>query len=383
MLFIGFLINNRMKYSWLSVFFWVFISVELTAQSVPPDAQFITVKTNPHTSVKNQASSSTCWSFAVTSLLESQAIKNGIGEQDLSEMFTVRNTYIGKARNYMLRQGAAQFGSGGLGHDVINSVEQYGMVPESVYSGILLGKFHDHGDLDKKLKAYLDDLLKSRPVPADWMTGFQDILDEHLGKVPETFNYREKVYTPLTFAKEVLKFKKSDYVFITSFNHHPFYSPFILEIPDNYANASYYNIPLNEMLKLVDESLTKGYSVMWNADVSNPNFRHKDGLALLLKDQAIYESLDPDVEEAMFDQQIRQQLFERLITQDDHLTHIVGLEMTKKGKKFFLVKNSWGESGPFKGYIKVSEAYFAINTITIILPKAALNSTLKTRLNIY
>jgi bleomycin hydrolase len=372
-----------MKYRLLLVFALVFIFVEVGAQSAPPEFQFTTEKKIPHTSVKNQANSSTCWSFAFSSLLESQAIKNGAGELDLSEMFTVRNIYIEKARNYVLRQGAAQFGTGGLGHDVINSIERYGLVPESVYSGMLLGKFHDHGDLDERLKAYLDSLLKTRPISADWMKGYQSILDGHLGKVPETFQYKEKIYSPLTFAKEVLKFKRSDYVLLTSFTHHPFYASFILEIPDNYANESYYNIPLGEMVKVVDESIGKGYSIMWNSDVSNANFRQKDGLALLLKDGGISDQLDPDTEEAMYDQQIRQQLFERLITQDDHLTHIVGIERTKKGKKFYLVKNSWGEAGPYKGYIKVSEAYFAINTITVILPKAALNSALRTKLNIY
>src|SRR5688572_24426027 len=136
-----------MKYRWPLVFALPFIFVDLGAQSAPRETQFITVKKIPHTSVKNQANSSTCWSFALTSLLESQAIKNGAGELDLSEMFTVRNIYTEKARNYVLRQGAAQFGTGGLGHDVINSVTRYGLVPESVYSGMMLGKFHDHGDL--------------------------------------------------------------------------------------------------------------------------------------------------------------------------------------------------------------------------------------------
>lgn len=351
----------------------------------PADNNTLTViKKVEHTSVKDQAHTGTCWSFSTTSLVESQAMLAKAGVLDLSEMFTVRNIYADKARNYILRQGKAQFGSGGLGNDVINAMARYGAVPENVYSGLLLGKKqHDHRQLDVKLKSYLDSLLKYRPVPANWMDGFQSILDDHLGKAPEKFTYNEKVYTPQTFASEVLKFKKDDYVFITSFSHHPFYAPFILEIPDNYGSESYYNIPLNDMMSLVEVSIQKGYSVMWDADVSNANFKQADGFALNWKDGGkVSRPIDPDSEEGAYDQQVRQELFETLVTEDDHLMHLVGLEKTPAGKKFFLVKNSWGEEGPFKGYINVSEAYFAINTISLVIPKAALDNALKAKLGL-
>lgn len=360
------------------------LGLQAFAQLAAPSSteQLAPAKVVDYTPVKNQANTSTCWSFSTTSLIESQTIKAGLGAFDLSEMFTVRNVYTEKARNYMLRQGAAQFGPGGLGHDVINAIAKYGVVPESVYSGMLLGaKAHDHSKLDVKLKSYLDSVLSKRPIRNDWMVGFQQILDDHLGKVPEKFTYKERVYTPLSFAKEVLKFNSDDYVFITSFSHHPFYEPFILEIPDNYANASYYNLPLQEMMEVVDKALAKGYSLMWDADVSNANFRQKDGFAIQWKDgKPSTSKINPDAEEEVFDQNIRQQLFESLVTQDDHLMHLVGQEKTAKGKKFYTVKNSWGEVGPFKGIIKVSEAYFAINTITLIVPKAALDASVKSKL---
>jgi bleomycin hydrolase len=366
------------------IFLILQVSAVLAQSSADKTNGPVLLKQTDHTPIKNQANTGTCWSFSTTSLVESQTLHTGLGEFDLSEMFTVRNIYTEKAKNYILRQGTAQFGPGGLGHDVINAIARFGAMPESVYSGLLLGaKSHDHEKLDTKLKFYLDSLLRIRPIPSDWMKGFQSMLDDHLGKAPETFTYKEKVYTPISFASEVLKFKRDDYVYITSFTHHPFYEPFILEQPDNYANGAYYNIPLNDMIKLVKAAVENGYSVMWDADVSNINFKQKDGYALQWKEgYQITKPIDPDREEAIFDQTIRQQLFENLTTQDDHLMHIVGLEKTKQGKTFFWVKNSWGEVGPFKGYIKVSEAYFAINTISLVIPKAVLDNTMKTKLGI-
>jgi bleomycin hydrolase len=337
-----------------------------------------------HTSVKNQANTGTCWSFSTTSLVESQTLRSKLGEFDLSEMFVVRNIYMEKARNYVLRQGSAQFGPGGLGNDVINAIDRYGAVPESIYSGLLLGKTsHDHSELNSKLKSYLSNLLAKRPIPPDWMKGFQSILDDYLGKVPDTFTYKERTYTPLSFASEALRFRKDDYVFITSFSHHPYYQPFVLEIPDNYGGESYYNVPLPEMLTLVEKGIQNGYSLMWDADTSNKNFRQNEGFAMNWKDdQPISKPIDPDNDEGTYDQHIRQTLFENLTTEDDHLMHLVGLEKTKQGKKFFLVKNSWGDVGPFKGYIKVSEAYFAINTVSLVVPKEALGDTLKAKLGV-
>lgn len=348
------------------------------------DQGLVTLKKSVYTPVKNQAATGTCWSFSTVSLIESQSMKAGLGEFDLSEMYIARNIYIEKARNYILRQGAAQFGEGGLGHDVIRAMDRYGAMPESVYSGLPLGKkFHDHNKLESKLKSYLDSLLSMRPIPSEWMSGFQAILDDHLGKPPETFMYQERPYTPQSFAKEVLHFKAEDYVNITSFTHHPFYSAFVLEVPDNFSNGLYYNVPLDEMIRLAEQALDQGLSVMWDADVSNNLFRQKEGYALQWKTPPSGKSVSPDDEEIAYTQDVRQQLFENLTTEDDHLMHLVGLEKSKGGKKFFLVKNSWGEIGPFKGLIHVSETYFAINTISLVIPKSALDNSLKSKLGLH
>jgi bleomycin hydrolase len=222
--------------------------------------------------------------------------------------------------------------------------------------------------------------LTRRPIPDRWLEGFKAILDDHLGKPPETFMFQEKQYTPKTFADEVLHFRASDYITITSFTHHPFYKPFILEIPDNFLNGSFYNIPLEEMLSLTERAVDLGYTLMWDADVSNSNFRQAEGFAMQWKNHG--EVISPDDEETSFDQASRQVLFENLTTQDDHLMHLVGLEKSPEGKKFFKVKNSWGQVGPFKGFILVSEAYYAMNTISLVVPREVLSSSLKAKLGI-
>lgn len=383
-----------------------------------PKLLFSVIKNNPATAVKNQSATGTCWSFSTTAQVESQAIKNKLGEFDLSEMFTVRNIYIEKAKNYVLRQGHTQFGEGALGHDQINAIGKYGAIPESVYSGLINGnKAHDHKKLFKDLKQYLETLIAKTPLPQDWLAGYTKILDAALGAPPEQFDYKGKTYTPLTFAREVLQFNSNDYIALTSFSHHPYYQPFVLEVPDNFSSGAYVNLPIGELIQITKDVINNGYTITWDADVSNKGFMANKGIAGLYDTsinayrkpngkKAMYESkkgtggvpaATPDaafnssasgngkVEEGLaedleWDADLRQALFENLVTQDDHLMQITGIEMSKSGKTFFIVKNSWGEIGPDKGYIHVSEPYFAINTISLIVPKAALTSSQLERL---
>jgi bleomycin hydrolase len=358
------------------------------AEDLKNDTNFTALKSIAATTVKNQAMTGTCWCFSTTSLIESQCLKNNGTDLDISEMYSVRNTYIDKAKNYVLRQGHAQFSEGGLGHDLINAIAKYGAVPESVYSGLKPGQtMHNHQALVSSLKKYLDSILKSGTVSEDWLTAYTKILDSSLGTPPEKFAYNGKEYTPQSFASDVLKFNAADYVYITSFTHHPYYEPFIVEVPDNFSNGAYYNLPLDEMLQVTKDALNSGYSVMWDADVSNEGFQQKMGAAVnfnnlpgTLKRKG--DLLNGEAKDGKWDAATRQKLFENLTTQDDHLMHIVGLDKAKNGNTFFRVKNSWGDVGPYHGFIRVSEGYFGINTISLVIPKAAISKKLLEKLKI-
>lgn len=370
---------------YLFVLSFVVSFAQTTASTSFNAPQFYDVKKLEATPVKNQAMTGTCWCFSTTSLVESDEIKSDKKEINLSEMFTVRNIYIEKAKNYILRQGKAQFGEGGLGHDVIRAMATYGAVPLEDYTGLLKGQtMYNHMKMFRELHKYLDSVLKKQPISEDWLTGYTKILDDNMGPVPAHFTYNGKEYTPMSFAKDVLHFNADDYISLTSFTHEPYYKPFILQVPDNFANGSFYNLPLDELIQVVTNAVNKGYTVAWDADVSNKGFKQEIGLALNLDDKTSYpkEAINPDMQEAPYNATIRQELYENLTTQDDHLMHITGVEKSKGGKTFFVVKNSWGKVGPFEGYINVSVPYFAINTISLVVPKAALSSELLAKLGV-
>lgn len=339
----------------------------------------------PATSVKNQGATGTCWCFSTTALIESECLQKSVGEFDLSEMFTVRNIYLEKAQNYVRRQGKAQFDEGGLGHDMLHAIQTYGAVPEAAYPGLKPGaKGHDHGQLVKTLRAYLDEALKQKPVSETWEDGFVKLLDEALGAPPQTVDFNGRTYTPKQFAEQVLKFNSANYVHLTSYTHHPFYQPFILEIPDNWANGSFYNLPLTELTSVVNQTLEGGHTVLWDTDVSNPGWNQRRGYALEPATKpAVGEAFNPDAPEKTPSPELRQRLFDTQITTDDHLMQLTGTALSPAGKRFYVVKNSWGEAAsPFRGYNYVSEPYFALNTVTVILPKAALSEELKGKLGV-
>ena len=246
--------------------------------------ELTTLKINEVSSVKNQGMSGTCWCFSVVSILESGLMKAGINSPDLSEMYIVRNIYFDKAKNYILRQGFTRFTEGAFGHDVFPAVAKYGIVPEDVYPNLTAGMINHQG-FDEKLKKFLDSVLVKQPISLDWEENYNRMLDEKFGKLPTDFTFEGKNYTPLLFAKEVLKFNPDDYVGLTSFTHHPYYKPFNVEVPDNYSGGLFYNIPVDELIEATEYAIMSGYTVGWDADVSNPFFSQDKGWAMVPQDK--------------------------------------------------------------------------------------------------
>lgn len=350
---------------------------------------FTPIKDNSCTSVKSQDKTGTCWSFSTVSFLESELIRMGKASTDLSEMYAVRAIYMDKAQNFLFRQGKANFSQGSLSHDVIRAYDMVGILPESAYSGLVGDKEkHNHGRLETALKTYLKGLITKRSVPEDWRDRVNEILDEHLGAVPESFTHEGRTYTPETFT-ESLGLKTSDYVTLTSFTHHPFYSNFILEIPDNYSNGDYYNLPLEELVRATDNAVTEGYTVVWDGDVSEPFFLHNGGIAFSPKgdvkmDEATKNAIDSGkiLEEVEVDQELRQKGFESFNTTDDHLMHIVGIAKDDKGNIFYKTKNSWGDSNLHKGYLYMSAAYFQLKTVAVMVHKDAIPADIRAKLGL-
>lgn len=335
----------------------------------------------PNTIVKHQDNTGTCWSFATTSFLEAELIRMGKGEFNLSEMHTARKVYENKALNYVLRQGKANFSQGSLAHDVTNGIENFGLIPESIYSGLINGdSLHNHNELSRVAKGYLDGVIDSKHPSKEWFTGFQRILDTYLGEVPETFEWEGKSYTPVSFA-ESLGLKTDDYYHITSFSHHPFYKKFILEIPDNYSNQSFDNVPVDELMQIVDYALDNGYTISWDGDVSERTFSQGKGLAVIPKHYDADKWYTEPGEEIEVTQQLRQDAFMNYSTTDDHLMHLVGKAIDQNGTVYYIIKNSWGDVGKYHGYLYMSETYFKMKVVAITVHKEAIPKKLKEKLN--
>lgn len=324
------------------------------------------------TPVKSQDRTGTCWSFATASFLESELMRMGKGQHDLSEMFVVQNIYKDKARNYILRQGKANFSQGSLSHDLIRVASTHGVMPESVFSGKLAGEEkHDHSEMEAAMKGMLDGLLKQKRLSKKWQPALSCVLDTYIGDAPENFSYQGKNYTPKSLAKE-LAINPDDYINLTSFTHHPFYKQFILEIPDNYSNGAYYNIPLNELQTIVDNALKQGYSIAWDGDVSEKGFAAKQGIAVVPTDEKREDLFQKPGKEMKVTAELRQDKFESYATTDDHLMHLVGTSKDKAGNKYYLIKNSWGEISEYKGFLHMSETYFQLKTVSIMVHKDAI-----------
>lgn len=333
------------------------------------------------TETKDQCRTGTCWSYATGSFIESELMRMGKGEHDLSEMFNVRMTYPKKAEMYLRYQGKTQFGPGSLSHDVINAIAIYGVVPESVYSGLQnKEKEHDHAEMDAVLEAMLKALTEQRTVSEYWLEAVNGVLDAYLGEVPESFEYQGKKTNPIQL-RDDLGLKAEDYVSFSSFTHHPFYEKFILEVPDNFSNGMYYNVPMNDLVMMTEVALKAGYTVAWDADVSEKGFSFRNGVAVLIGDDVPREELFTKVhEEPEVTQEDRQKAYNSHSTTDDHLMHIVGMAKDQNGRPYFIIKNSWGSENPYGGLQYVSYHYFLMKTVGILLHKDAVSKAVSKNL---
>jgi bleomycin hydrolase len=360
----------------------------------------------PATPVKNQYRSGTCWSFSALSFFESELLRMNKGEYDLSEMFIVRNAFSEKAEKYVRFQGEFNFGGGGAFHDAVHVLKHYGWVPEEAYPGLLAGEMnHIHGELDAVTTAFVKTIVENRnnKLSPAWKKAYEGILDAYLGEYPESFEYKGKSYTPRSFADE-LGINPDDYIEIGSYTHHPFYEKFIIELPDNWLLDYVYNLPLNEMMEVIDHSLAKGYTVAWGSDVSEKGFSWKEGVAIVPdeeltdlqgtekekwekltdkeKTDALF-SFEGPVKEKTITQEMRQVEFDNYQSTDDHGMQITGTAVDQKGNLYYKVKNSWGEEGHvYGGYFFASRAFVGLKTIDIMVHKDAIPGDIRKKLGI-
>lgn len=365
---------------------------------------FTPVKELKITSVKNQNRTGTCWSFSGIGFLEAELLRMGKGDYDLSEMFVVSHSYKDKADKFVRLHGCLNFAQGGSFGDVLYATKHYGAVPESVMNGLQYGETqHVHGELESLAISYVNTIIKNpngklSPV---WKKGFDGIIDSYLGEIPEKFTYNGKEYTPKSFGEE-LGLNIDDYVSLTSYTHHPFYTAFPIEVQDNWRWDLSYNLPLDELMQVMDNAINTGYSIAWASDVSEKGFTRNGiaiaadvasfetsgsdqdkwvGLSKSEKDAEIKKIIEkPGCKELTITQEMRQKDYDNYQTTDDHGMLIYGIAKDQTGKKFYMVKNSWGTDNKYKGTWYASEPFVAYKTMTIVVHKDALPKAIKTKL---
>ena len=373
-----------------------------------PGYQFTDVKVIETTPVKDQSRSGTCWCFSTLSFLESEIIKAGGEPMHLSEMWIVRHSFMDKAEKYVRMHGTINFAEGGASHDVTEGIKAHGIVPFEVYPGLNYGtEKPDFHELSVVLKAYLDAVVKTgdksgKALSTAWKRGFDAILDEYFGPLPETFTYEGKEYTPETFAAQ-LPIDLDNYIDISSFTHHPFYSQFIIEVPDNWMWGTVYNVPLDEMMQIIDHALEQGYTVSWGTDVSEKGFSRTKAIGIVPeadtesmsgteaerwgkltdkeKEAALYK-FDKPGKERTITQQMRQTAFDNYETTDDHGMLIMGTATDQAGNRYYKVQNSWNVLPPYDGFWYFSRPFVAYKTTSIMVNKQALPKEIARKLGL-
>ncbi|PKP00599.1 MAG: aminopeptidase [Bacteroidetes bacterium HGW-Bacteroidetes-8] len=384
----------------------ILLLIAITSQSVIAQGyNFTDVKRNSATPVKNQASSGTCWSYATAAFLESELLRTGKGEFDLSEIYIVRYNYLKRMDDNYLRQGKGNLGQGSLAHMFTNGVEEFGIVPQEVYSGINYDSpVNNHKEVNKFINAISAAAVELKQRSPEYYKLINSLMDIYFGAVPQTFTYKGKSYTPVGFAK-FLGLNMSDYVEITSFSHIPFYKKSVIEVPDNWDHASFYNIPLDEFISVIDNALMSGYTVCWDGDVSEKGFSHTNGVAinpnvqeianLSTEDRARFEKMTPEERysdiykfqkifpEVNVTQEIRQRGYENFTTTDDHLMLLTGIVKDQNGNKYYITKNSWGtDRNRFGGYLNMSESFVKAKSISVMVHKESIPADIRKKLGI-
>ena len=390
----------------------ILISVIVSGQDIKEGVkdsgyQFTLIKEIPCTSVKDQYRSGTCWSFSGLGFLEAEMLRLGKPTVDLSEMFVVYHSFSDKAVKYVRLHGNLNFGAGGAFHDVTNVIKKYGIVPEEVYRGLNYGEEkHVHGELDRVLLDNVKAVVENpnKKLTTAWNEVFNSTLDTYFGDLPKTFNYQGKEFTPQSFAHDFVGLNMDDYVEITSFTHHPFYSKFIIEIPDNWSWDEVYNVPLNEMEEIIDNSINTGYTIAWAADVSEKGFStSQKGVAIIPvadttnmtnaeitkweketekeRNEELYKLAKPG-KEKVITQELRQMDFDNYQTTDDHGMLIVGTAKDEAGNMYYKVKNSWGDYNKYDGYFYASKPFVAYKTTSIMVHKDAIPKNIRKKMNL-
>ena len=378
-------------------------SLNITAQDAPKEEGFVftTVKENPITSIKNQNRSSTCWSFSSLGFLESELLRMGKGEYDLSEMFVVHHTMVDRAQNYVRYHGDSSFSPGGSFYDIMFCLKNYGLVPQEAMPGIMYGDtLPVHNELDAVAGAYTNAIAKGKLTKLSpvWKNGLSAIYDTYLGKCPEKFTYKGKEYTPKTFG-ESLGINPDDYVSLTSYTHHPFYTQFAIEIQDNWRNGLSWNLPIDELMAVMDNAIKEGYTFAWGSDVSEQGFT-RDGIAVMPDAEKVQELSGSDMahwlkmkpEEKKLNskpqpqkwctQEERQEAYDNWETTDDHGMQIYGIAKDQDGNEYYMVKNSWGKAGKYNGVWYASKAFVRYKTMNIVVNKKALPKEIAKKLGI-
>lgn len=358
---------------------------------------FTTIKENPITSVKNQNRSSTCWSFSSLGFIESELLRTNKGEYDLAEMYVVHHTMLDRAERYVRLHGDNSFSPGGSFSDVMYCLTNYGIVPQEAMPGIMYGDtLPVHNELDAVAEAYVNAIAKGnwKKLTPVWKQGLSAIYDTYLGTCPENFNYNGKNYTPKSFA-ESLGINVDDYISLTSYTHHSYYQMFALEIQDNWRGAESYNLPLDELMQVIENAIKQGYTIAWGADVSEIGFTRngigvmpdaEHGAELTGSDMARWTGLSKEdkrkeltyqpLPEMKITPEMRQLAFDNWETTDDHGMLIFGIAKDQNGKTYYMVKNSWGTNNQYKGIWYISEAFMAYKTINILVHKDAIPKTI-------